>query len=282
MRITINHVKDFKKNGERFAMLTAYDYATARLVDSAGVPLILVGDSLGMVVLGYESTVPVTMDEMLHHTKAVARGAQNAMVVGDMPFLSYHLSTEQALANAGRFLQEANAQAVKLEGGVNVADKVARLVGCGIPVMGHIGLTPQSVNQLGGFKAQGKTAKAARCLLEDAVSLAEAGAFAVVLEAIPAELARLITRRIDVPTIGIGAGSFCDGQVQVISDVLGLSEYTPRHAKIYARLGEYTTQAAKDFAAEVARGTFPTARESIALDPAVLSELEKQRLAPGF
>jgi len=273
MRITINHVKDFKKNGERFAMLTAYDYATARLVDSAGVPLILVGDSLGMVVLGYESTVHVTLDEMLHHTKAVARGARNAMIVGDMPFLSYHLSAEQALANAGRFLQEANAQAVKLEGGVNVADKVARLVGCGIPVMGHIGLTPQSVNQLGGFKAQGKTAETARCILEDALALSEAGAFAVVLEAIPAELARLITQRIDVPTIGIGAGPFCDGQVQVISDILGLSEYTPRHAKIFACLGEYTTRAVQDFAKEVAAGTFPTEKEGFALDAAVIAEL---------
>jgi len=275
MRITINHIKDYKKNGEKFAMLTAYDYSTARLVDNAGVPLILVGDSLGMVVLGLESTIPVTMEIMLHHTKAVARGARSALVVGDMPFLSYHLSAEQALANAGRFLQEAGAQAVKLEGGVNVADKVARIVGCGIPVMGHIGLTPQSVNQFGGFKAQGKTTEAARRLIEDAQALAEAGAFAVVLETIPAELAHIITRKIGIPTIGIGAGPFCDGQVQVINDVLGTSDFIPRHAKVYARLGELTSQAVRDYATEVAAGTFPTTKESLTLDPAVLAELEK-------
>lgn len=274
MGITVSQVKEFKKKGEKFAMLTAYDYATARLVDNAGIPLILVGDSLGMVVLGYQSTIPVTMEMMLHHTKAVARGAKRAMVVGDLPFLSYHLSAEQALANAGRLLQEAGAQAVKLEGGVNVADKVARLVECGIPVMGHIGLTPQSINQFGGFKAQGKTVTAARRLIEDATALSEAGAFAVVLETMPAELARLITEQIEIPTIGIGAGPFCDGQVQVISDILGMSEFTPRHAKTYAHLGELTVQAAKDYAAEVATGTFPTAKESLALDSAVLAELK--------
>jgi len=275
MGITINQIREYKKNGEKFAMLTAYDYATAHLVDNAGVPLILVGDSLGNVVLGYDSTIPVTMEMMLHHTRAVARGAQNAMVVGDMPFLSYHLSPEQALANAGRFLQEAGARAVKLEGGVNVADKVARLVGCGIPVMGHIGLTPQSINQLGGFKAQGKTIEAAHRLINDAKALAEAGAFAVVLETMPAELARLITQQVDIPTIGIGAGPFCDGQVQVITDVLGTSDFTPRHAKVYANLGELTTQAIKTYAAEVAAGTFPTTKESLTLDPAVLAELEQ-------
>jgi 3-methyl-2-oxobutanoate hydroxymethyltransferase len=275
MRFTINQIKEFKKKGEKFVMLTAYDYPTARLVDGAGIPLILVGDSLGMVVLGYDSTIPVTMDMMIHHTRAVARGTQNAMVVGDLPFLSYHLSAEQTLTNAGRFLQEAGAQAVKLEGGVNVASKVAHLVEGGIPVMGHIGLTPQSVKQLGGFKAQGKTAEAARRLLEDAKALAEAGAFAVVLEAMPTELARIITQQIDIPTIGIGAGPFCDGQVQVIHDVLGLSELTPRHAKVYAPLGELASQAVKDFAAEVAAGTFPTAKESLAIEPDVLAQLEK-------
>jgi len=276
MRFSINQIKEFKQKGEKFAMLTAYDCATARLVDNAGVPLILVGDSLGMAVLGYESTIPVTIEAMLHHTRAVVRGTKNAMVVGDMPFLSYHLSAEQALANAGRFLQEAGAQAVKLEGGINVANTVARIVGCGIPVMGHIGLTPQSINQLGGFKAQGKTVETARRLLEDAKSLSEAGAFAVVLETIPAELAQLVTQQISIPTIGIGAGPFCDGQVQVISDVLGISDFTPRHAKIYAKLGELTTQAVKNYAADVAAGTFPTAKESIAIDPAVLAKLEKQ------
>ena len=280
MRITINNVKEFKKKGEKFAMLTAYDYVTARLADNAGLPLILVGDSLGMTALGYESTIPVTMETMLHHTKAVTRGTRNALVVSDLPFLSYHLSTEQALANAGRFLQEAGAQAVKLEGGVQVTDKVTRLVDCGIPVMGHIGLTPQSINQLGGFKAQGKTIEAARRLIDDAQALAKAGAFAVVLETMPAELARIITNHIDIPTIGIGAGPFCDGQVQVISDVLGLSEFTPRHAKIYARLGELATQAARDYAGDVATGLFPTAKESVALDQDVLVKLEEDISKP--
>lgn len=273
MSVTINQVREFKRKGKKFAMLTAYDYATARLADSAGVPLILVGDSLGMVTLGYESTIPVTMEIMLHHTRAVACGAKNAMVIGDMPFLSYHLSVEQALTNAGRFIQEANAHAVKLEGGLNVADKVARIVACGIPVIGHIGLTPQSVNQLGGFKAQGKTVESARRLLKDAKALAEAGACAVVLETMPSELAQLITQQIDIPTIGIGAGPFCDGQVQVISDVLGMSEFTPRHAKVYARLGELTVQAVKEYVTEVTTGTFPTAKESLTLDSTVLAEL---------
>ncbi|MCL2150292.1 MAG: 3-methyl-2-oxobutanoate hydroxymethyltransferase [Dehalococcoidia bacterium] len=276
MRTTISQVREFKKKGEKFAMLTAYDYATARLVDSTGVPLILVGDSLGMVILGYESTIPVTIEVMLHHTRAVSRGVQKAMVIGDLPFLSYHLNAEQALASAGRFLQEAGAQAIKLEGGVNVADKVSRIVECGIPVMGHIGLTPQSVNQLGGFKAQGKTAMDAHRLLEDAQALAAAGAFAVVLEAIPAELAKIITQQIDIPTIGIGAGPSCDGQVQVLSDILGMSETPPRHSKAYAHFNELTAQAVKDYAAEVAAGTFPTAKESLALDPEVITALEKQ------
>jgi len=203
------------------------------------------------------------------------KGAKNALVVGDMPFMSYHLDAGQAMANAGRFLQEAGAQAVKLEGGVNVADKVARIVACGIPVMGHIGLTPQSVNQFGGFKAQGKTVEAARRLIEDALALEEAGAFAVVLETMPAELGRLITQRIGIPTIGIGAGPGCDGQVQVINDILGLSDFTPRHARTYAQVGALTAQAIRDFSAEVASGAFPTAKESLALDPAVLAELEK-------
>ena len=282
MRITVNQVKEFKSKGEKFAMLTAYDYASARLVDNAGMPLILVGDSLGMAVLGHESTIPVTMEMMLHHTKAVTRGVRNAMVISDLPFLSYHLSTEQALANAGRLIQEAGAQAVKLEGGINVADKVAHIVACGIPVMGHIGLTPQSINQLGGFKAQGKTLESACRLLADARALARAGAFAIVLETIPAELAQIITQQIDIPTIGIGAGPFCDGQVQVISDVLGMSELIPRHAKTYAQLGELVTQAAKNYAAEVAAGTFPTAKESLALDPAIIAKLEGQSSPPDL
>jgi 3-methyl-2-oxobutanoate hydroxymethyltransferase len=275
MRVNINQVKEFKKKGEKFAMLTAYDYATARLVDEAGIPLILVGDSLGMVALGLESTIPVTMDIMLHHTKAVVRGAKNALVIGDMPFMTYHLNAEQALTNAGRFLQETGCQAVKLEGGVNVADKVARITACGIPVMGHIGLTPQSVNQLGGFKAQGKTVEAARRLMEDARALENAGAFAVVLETVPAELAGLITRTISIPAIGIGAGPECDGQVQVINDILGLSDFTPRHARQYTPVGKQISEAVMQFAGEVSTGAFPTGRESLSLDPTVLAELKK-------
>ena len=221
MRITINQIKEMKPKGEKIAMLTAYDYSTARIVDEAGIPLILVGDSLGMVVLGYESTIPVTMEDMLHHTKAVVRGTQKALVIGDMPFMTYQISVEEALRNAGRFMQEAGAQAVKLEGGVTVAEKVRRIVECGIPVMGHIGLTPQSINQLGGYKIQGKTPAAARKLLDDAIALEQAGAFAVVLETVPAPLAALVTQKVSIPTIGIGAGPDCDGQVQVINDMLG-------------------------------------------------------------
>jgi 3-methyl-2-oxobutanoate hydroxymethyltransferase len=203
-------------------MLTAYDYSTAN-VDEVGVPLILVGDSLGTVVLGYESTIPVTMEEMLHHTKAVVRGTKKAMVIGDMPFMTYHVSTEDALRNAARFIQEGGVQAVKLEGGVSVADKVKRIVECGIPVCGHIGLTPQSINQLGGHKIQGKTTEAAEKLLKDAQALEAAGAFAIVLETMPAPLATLITGKINIPTIGIGAGAGCDGQVQVINDMLAFT-----------------------------------------------------------
>ena len=240
MRITINQIKEMKQKGEKIAMLTAYDYTTARIVDEAGIPLILVGDSLGMVVLGYESTIPVTMEEMLHHTKAVVRGTKKALIIGDMPFMTYHISIADALKNAARFIQEAGAQAVKLEGGVTVAEKVQRIVECGIPVMGHIGLTPQSINQLGGHKIQGKTPEAAARLLKDAKALEEAGAFAVVLETVPAPLAALITQKISIPTIGIGAGIGCDGQVQVINDILGsFTDFVPKHAKQYAKLARY-------------------------------------------
>ncbi len=277
MRITISQIKDMKREGARIAMLTAYDYGTAVLIDAAGVPLILVGDSLGNVVLGYESTIPVTMEEMLHHTKAVTRGVKSALVVGDMPFMSYHVSKEQALTNAARFIQEAGAQAVKLEGGTNVADKVQRLVACGIPVMGHIGLTPQSIHQLGGFKAQGKTLEAARRLIQDARALEEAGAFAVVLETIPAELAQIITQRLSIPTIGIGAGASCDGQVQVISDLLGLfSDFTPRHAKRYAQVADIMSKAISEYKQDVVAGAFPTQKESLFLDETVLAELDRE------
>jgi len=260
MRITINQIKEMKPKGEKIVMLTAYDYSTARLVDEAGIPLILVGDSLGMVVLGYESTIPVTMDEMLHHTRAVVRGTKQAMVIGDMPFMTYHVSVEDALRNAARFIQEAGAQAVKLEGGVTVAEKVKRIVECGIPVMGHIGLTPQSIHQFGGFKMQGKTPEAAARLLEDARALEQAGAFAIVLETIPANLGRLITDKTAIPTIGIGAGPDCDGQVQVINDILGsFADFVPKHAKQYVKLTDIISKAVTQYRDEVKAGTFPAA-----------------------
>ncbi len=276
MRVNINQIKEMKQKGEKIAMLTAYDYSTAKIVDAVGVPLILVGDSLGMVVLGYESTIPVTMAEMLHHTKAVVRGSKQAMVIGDMPFMTYQVSIEDALHNAARFIQEGGAQAVKLEGGVTVADKVRRIVECGIPVMGHIGLTPQSINQLGGFKIQGKTSQAEANLLKDAQALEEAGAFAVVLETVPALLAALISQKISIPTIGIGAGVGCDGQVQVINDVLGsFSDFVPKHAKQYVKLADIIKGAVTDYYNEVKAGTFPTDKQSFPMDESVLAALKK-------
>jgi 3-methyl-2-oxobutanoate hydroxymethyltransferase len=275
VRVTANQIKEMKQKGEKIAMLTAYDYPTAKIIDEAGIPLILVGDSLGMVVLGYESTIPVTMEEMLHHTKAVVRGTKQAMVVGDMPFMSYHVSADDALYNAGRFIQEGGAQAVKLEGGVSVMEKVTRLVGCGIPVMGHIGLTPQSIHQLGGFKVQGKTPEAAQRLLEDAIALEEAGAFAIVLETIPAQLARIITARVSIPTIGIGAGIYCDGQVQVISDILGsYTDFVPKHAKQYTKLADIISKAVNQYQTEVKAGNFPTEKQSYSIDESLLAELK--------
>ena len=275
MRTTINHVREMKTKGEKIVMLTAYDYATARIVDEVGVPLILVGDSLGMVVLGYESTIPVTLEVMLHHTKAVVRGTKNAMVIGDMPFMTYHLSLEDAMRNAGRFIQEAGAQAVKLEGGVTVADKVRKIVDCGIPVMGHIGMTPQSIHQFGGFKAQGKTPETAIKLLKDAQALEEAGAFAVVLETVPAPLATLITQKISIPTIGIGAGVGCDGQVQVINDILGsFTDFVPKHAKQYVKVADMVRKAVTEYANEVKASTFPTDKQSIFIDKSVLASLK--------
>lgn len=274
MRMTINRLMEMKLQGEKFCMLTAYDYSTARLVDEAGVPLILVGDSLGMVMLGYDSTIPVTMDEMIHHTKAVARGAKNALIVGDMPFMTYHTSIEDALRNAGRFLQEGGAQAVKLEGGVAVVEKVRHIVAAGIPVMGHLGYTPQSTHQLGGPRAVGKTSEAAAQLLRDAQALEEAGVFAIVLELVPAPLAKLVTQKVRVPTIGIGAGKDCDGQVQVIHDILGLfSEFVPKHARQYARLREVARSAITAYMTEVREGTFPTPAHSPTMDESLLDAL---------
>ena len=277
MRTTILQIKEMKQKGKIIPMLTAYDYATAKLIDGAGIPLILVGDSLGMVVLGYESTIPVTMEEMLHHTKAVVRGTEQALIIGDMPFMTYHASVSEALHNAARFIQEGGAQAVKLEGGETMAETVRRVVECGIPVMGHIGLTPQSVHQLGGFKVQGKTQEAAIRLVKDACALEEAGVFGIVLEAIPTPLAKLITKKVGVPTIGIGAGPFCDGQVQVVSDLLGLfTDFVPKHAKQYARLSDIIKQAVGDYINEVQAGTFPTEKQSYTMDESLLAGLEQE------
>ncbi len=273
-RVSIHDLKAMKRRGEKIAMLTAYDYPTARVLDEAGVLVILVGDSLGMVVLGYDSTLPVTIADMIHHTKAVVRGSQRAHVVADMPFMSYQAGPEDALRNAGRLMQEAGAQSVKLEGGKTVAETVRRLVEAGIPVMGHIGLTPQSLHQLGGYKVQGKTPAAAVKLLNDAKALDDAGAYAMVLETIPAALAKLISERVSIPTIGIGAGPHCDGQVQVLHDMIGLfPDFVPKHAKQYAHLAEDIDRAVREYLAEVEEGRFPTEKESFIMDEAALSEL---------
>lgn len=278
-RISILDVQEFKNNGEKFPMLTAYDYTTSKLIDQVGVPIILVGDSLGQVVLGYDSTIPVTVDEMIYHTKAVVRGSERSLIVSDMPFMSYNISLEQTLHNAARFVQEAGANALKLEGGKAITDKVKRIVECGIPVMGHLGLTPQSVNQLGGYKLQGKTFDTAEQILEDAIALEEAGAFSIVLEVVPEPLAKLITEHISIPTIGIGAGKFCDGQVQVYHDLLGLFiDFYPKHAKRYGKLADSIKESVEAYSNEVRSGEFPTDKQSYQMDPKILSEILKDKL----
>ncbi len=271
-RITVLDIARMHADGERIAMLTAYDFPTAKLLDEAGIPMLLVGDSLGQVLLGYESTVRVTMDEMLHHSKAVVRGAQRALVVADMPFLSYS-TPEDAIANAGRFLREAGTQAVKVEGGVRTARAIEALVRAGIPVMGHIGLTPQAINALGKHRVQGKSRDAARALLHDALAVQEAGAFALVIELVPEQLAAAITARLRIPTIGIGAGAGCSGQVQVITDFLGVGEWLPRHAKRYANLRETILAATAAYRDDVAAGTFPGEAQSTRMDDAILDEV---------
>lgn len=274
-RISVHQLKQWKADGKRFAMITAYDYPSARLVEQAGIPIILVGDSVGSVVLGYESTVPVTMEDILYHTRAVVRATSKAIVLADMPFMSYQANADDAVRNAGRLLQEGGATAVKLEGGSHVAPLVRRMVESGIPVMGHLGLTPQSVNQFGGHKVQGKTPAAAAKLLNDARALEEAGAFAVVLETIPAPLAQMVTERISIPTIGIGAGPNCDAQVQVFHDMLGIYDdrRTLKHAKRYAVIGETIREAVRSYIGEVEGGEFPTKEHSFEMDEATLTEL---------
>lgn len=257
-RKTILDIKKMKIQGEKITVLTAYDYGMASIMDESDIDIILVGDSLGMVVLGYDTTLPVTMDEMLSHTKAVARGAHKALIVADMPFLSYQTSEESAITNAGRFLKEGNAQAVKLEGGREVAESVRKITSSGIPVMAHLGLTPQSINQIGGYKVQGKTDATARKIIEDAKILEEAGAFSIVLECVPEGLAAEVSGSIAIPTIGIGAGVHCDGQVLVINDMLGMYErFTPKFVKKYANLNLEIKKAVKTYITEVKHGTFP-------------------------
>ena len=274
MRFTIRDMQGFKRRGEKIPMVTAYDYTSASILDGAGIPFLLVGDSLGQVVLGYDSTLPVTMKDMLHHTKAVVRGSRKALVIGDMPFMSYQASVEDAIRNAGRFLKEAGAQAVKLEGGEHVAETVRRLAQVGIPVMAHVGLTPQSVNQLGGYKVQGKTIKAAVQMIRDARALEEAGAFSIVLESVPTPLAKIITERLAIPTIGIGAGPFCDGQVQVFHDVFGLfTNFVPKHARRYAQLADSLIAACSQYARDVSNGAFPSEKESHPMNGEVAREL---------
>jgi 3-methyl-2-oxobutanoate hydroxymethyltransferase len=260
--ITVRDIRAFKERRERFAMLTAYDAASARLLDAAGIPVLLVGDTLGETVLGHSNTLPVTVDDMVHHCAAVVRGVTDAFVVGDMPFMSYQASVAEGLANAGRLMKEAGVHAIKLEGGSRVVELVARLVEAGVPVMGHIGLTPQSVHQLGGYRVQGR-GEAAQRILQDAKELEAAGVFSLVLEAIPSDLARSITESVSMPTIGIGAGPHCDGQVLVFHDAMGLtSGRVPKFVKRYAEVGDEIRAAAAAFAADVAAGTFPDAAHS--------------------
>ena len=272
-RLTIADITKLYADGRRFPMLTAYDYATAKLVDEAGVPIILVGDSLATVFLGYDSEIRITVDQMLHHTAAVVRGTTRAVVVGDLPFLSYATPAE-AVENAGRFLREAGAQAVKLEGGVRSARQIEAVVKAGIPIMGHIGWTPQSKHVLGGkVRVQGKSLERARALVADAFAVQEAGAFAVVLELVPDQLARALTERLSIPTIGIGAGPGCSAEVQVITDLLGWSDWHPRHAKPFADLRETILGAVREYASEVEAGTFPGPEQTSSMDDATLEEV---------
>ncbi len=274
-KITPVDVQAMKREGKKITMLTAYDYPMALLEDRAGIHIILVGDSVGMTVLGYENTVPVTMEEMIHHTKAVTRGAKFPLVIGDMPFMSYNTSEREAILNAGRFMKEGGADAVKLEGGASVKDIVKALVKAGIPVMGHIGLTPQTISMLGGFKVQGKDAQAAQKIIDDALLLEDAGAFSVLLEAVPAPIAKRVTERLKVPTIGIGAGVHCDGQVLVVHDMLGLFDrFTPKFAKRYVNLSEAILKAFDSYIQEVERGTFPTDQHSFHIDEKELGKLK--------
>ena len=276
MKNTVLTMQKQKEQGEKISMLTAYDYSTAKLMDQAGINSLLVGDSLGMVMLGYEDTLSVTMEDMIHHSRAVAKGAQNALVVTDLPFMSYHISISDAVANAGRLIKEGHAAAVKLEGGEAFSETIQAITRASIPVMGHIGLTPQSIHAFGGFKVQGKTIEAAQKILQDALAVEKAGAFAIVLEAIPADLAALITKKLTIPTIGIGAGNQTDGQVLVYQDMLGMyGEMQPKFVKRYADLGAEMNSAIQHYQTEIQQEQFPAAEHTFSIAPEIIAALEE-------
>lgn len=274
MKNTVITIQQAKENGEKLTMLTAYDYSTAKLIDEAGINMILVGDSLGMVMLGYEDTLSVTMEDMIHHTAAVARGAKNALLVADMPFMSYQTSVYDAVVNAGRLMKEGRAQAVKLEGGREVTEHIRAITNASIPAVGHLGLTPQSLNAFGGFKVQGKSEAAAKKLIEDAIAIEEAGAVAVVLECVPAKLAELISKKVKIPTIGIGAGAGCDGQVLVYQDMLAMfSDFKPKFVKQFGQIGEQMKEAFAKYSEEVKSGAFPAQEHTFKIDDEVIEKL---------
>lgn len=275
-KVTVPHLLEMKAKGERITMLTAYDYSTAQAIDQAGVDIVLIGDSLAMVILGHENTLSVSMEEMLHHTRPVAKACQRAMVVGDMPFMSYQVSSEDAMRNAGRFISEGGAQAIKLEGGEEVAEATERIVKMGVPVMGHLGLTPQSVHAFGGYTLQARDVEAAKKLIKDAKILEQAGAFSIVLEKIPAQIAKVVTETVSIPTIGIGAGADCDGQVLVTNDMLGQFEkFIPKFVKQYAHLSRETKKAIEEYVKEVKAGTFPSEEHSYSASEEVIKALRK-------
>jgi len=278
-KITVSNFRESKRTGRKITMLTAYDYPTAKIIDQSGIDAILVGDSLGMVVLGYEDTTRVTMEDMVHHTKAVVRGAKRAMVVADMPFLSYHMGIYESVRNAGRLVNEAGCKAIKLEGGEEVVEDIKAIIRAGIPVMGHLGYTPQSINVFGGHKAQGKTFETAKKIYRDALLLQEAGVFAIVLECVPYKLAKFITEKLEIPTIGIGSGAMCDGQVLVIHDIIGMfRDFVPRHTKRYADVGEVLENSVKSYIKDVTEGVFPTEKNSFTVEDEVIEALEKLKL----
>jgi len=281
-KITIPKIAEKKRQGEKITMLTAYDYPMARIIDQVGADIILVGDSLANVILGYSNTLPVTMEEMLHHTRAVARGCQRALLVADMPYLSYHIDIKETIRNAGRFIKEGGAEAVKVEGGKKRKEVISRILDLEIPVMGHIGLTPQSIHQMGGYRVQGNTMDQSLTLVEEARVLEETGVFSIVLEGIPEEVAQLITQEVSIPTIGIGAGRYCDGQVLVVHDLLGFfEEFQPKFVRRYANLHQEIGKAVRQFFSDIREGKFPSEKESYHLSPEIATAL-KERLAKGY